>query len=133
VASVTLTLTGMEPLQRALKSAPEAVNELAADAVTKTAFATAQRARALVPVRTGALKRAIDSAPARKTKDGPTGRVGLNTRDAFYWKFVEFGTVHHPARPFFRPAAEAESTEYVARIRAIGPQLERDLATSRFT
>ena len=132
MAKVTMSLTGMEALQRVLKTAPDAVNELASDAVTKTGFATAQRARALVPVRTGALKAAIASAPATKTKSGPSGRVGLSTREAFYWRFVEFGTVHVPARPFFRPAAEAESTEYVARIRAIGPQLERDLSVSRF-
>jgi HK97 gp10 family phage protein len=128
-----MTLEGMDALQRALTTAPAAVQELASDAVTKTAFAIAQRARALVPVRTGTLKGAIASAPARKTASGPSGRVGTTTPDAWYWRFVEFGTVHHGARPFFRPAAEAESDDYVKRIRAIGTQLERDLSVSRFT
>ena len=133
MAKVTMTLTGMEALQRALSSAPDAVNDRAADAVTKTAFAIAQRARALVPVVSGTLKGAIAPAPASSTKAGPTGRVGLNSKDAYYWKFVEFGTRRHPARPFFRPAADAEGDDYVARIRAIGPAIERDLSVSRFT
>jgi HK97 gp10 family phage protein len=128
-----MTLEGMGPLQRALQAAPAAVQELASDAVTKTGFAIAQRARALVPVRTGALKAAIGSTPARKTASGPSGRVGTTTPDAWYWRFVEFGTVRTPARPFFRPAADAEADDYVARIRAIGTQLERDLSVSRFT
>jgi HK97 gp10 family phage protein len=132
MAKVKMTLTGMDALQRALKTAPEAVQDHAAAAVQTTAFAIAQRARALVPVKTGALKSAITSA-AIKTN----GRVGLSgakgeKNPAFYWRFVEFGTRHMPARPFFRPAADAEAEAFVARVREIGPALERDLASSRF-
>lgn len=127
MAKVTMSLTGMDALQRALKTAPDLVKDLASDAVLKTAFATAQRARALVPVRTGALKAAITSAAT-----ATNGRVGLSGGEAaFYWRFVEFGTRYMPARPFMRPAADAEADDYVARIRDIGPKLERDLATSR--
>lgn len=41
-----------------------------------------------------------------------SARVGAATRaltkqDAFYWWFVEFGTSKMPARPFLRPAFEA--------------------------
>jgi HK97 gp10 family phage protein len=133
VAKVTMSLTGMDALQRALKTAPDTVQLYAADAVTKTGFAIAQRARALVPVgATGALKRAIASAPASTTRSGPSGRVGLDSPEVFYWRYVEFGTVRVRARPFFRPAADAEADDYVARIRAIGPALERDLSASRF-
>lgn len=32
-----------------------------------------------------------------------SGRV---PKDAFYWRFIEFGTVKLPARPFLRPALE---------------------------
>ena len=136
MATVTMTLDGMAPLQRALKTAPDQVALHAADAVQVSSFAIAQRARSLVPVRSGALKSSITVA-AR----GTIGRVGIGRVDVagggkgrspeVYWRFVEFGTRYHPARPFFRPAAAAEESDYVARIKAIGPKLERDLATSR--
>jgi len=127
VAKVTMTLTGMNVLQSALVKAPDQVQVRAGDAVLKTGFAIAQRARTLVPVRTGRLKGAIASATR-----GTSGRVGLSGGpEVHYWRYVEFGTRYMPARPFFRPAADAESTGFVDRIRAIGPALERDLSTSR--
>jgi HK97 gp10 family phage protein len=128
---VKVTLEGMAPLQRMLKEAPEVVRELASDPVLKTSFAVGQRAKAFCPVATGALKASI-TATAR----GLNGRVGVAAGGAagrvgpeVYWRFVEFGTSRVPARPFFRPAAEAETDAYVARMRAIGARLERDLKT----
>jgi HK97 gp10 family phage protein len=127
MAKVTMSLTGMEGLQRALKVAPDLVQIGAGDAVLKTAFAIAQRARSLAPVRTGALRNAI-AAASRST----SGRVGLD-KALPYWRFVEFGTVHQRAHPYFRPAAEAESSLYVERLRRVGRDLERDLSTSSLT
>jgi HK97 gp10 family phage protein len=133
MAKVTMTLTGMEGLQRALKTAPDLVQLGASDAVQKTSFAVAQRARALVPVRTGDLKNHIGSA-SRKT----SGRVGVEggtgkTDPATYWRYVEFGTRYMPARPFFRPAADAETNDYIERLRRVGRDLERDLSSSSLT
>jgi len=130
VAKVTMTLTGMEGLQRALTSAPDLVKVGASDAVQKTAFSVAQRARALVPVRSGALKDHIGWA-SRST----SGRVGVEggkgAQDpSHYWRYVEFGTRYMPARPFFRPAADAEADTYVERLRRVGRDLERDFSTS---
>jgi HK97 gp10 family phage protein len=132
MAKITMTLTGMEGLQRALTVAPDLVQRGAADAVAKTAFAIAQRARALVPVRTGTLKAAITSASTKTS-----GRVGVDARaghgsakPAVYWRYVEFGARKIPARPFFRPAAEAETNGYLERLRRVGSALERDLSTS---
>jgi phage protein, HK97 gp10 family len=131
MAKVTMSLTGMEGLQRALKTAPDLVKAGAADAVLKTGFAIAQRARALVPVRTGDLKDHIASASR-----GTSGRVGMGpggrrkTKPSVYWRYVEFGTRHMPARPFFRPATDAEAIGYVDRLRRVGRDLERDLSAS---
>lgn len=129
---VTMKLEGFEQLQGALKSAPERVKTYASDAVEASAFSIAQRARALVPVATGDLKAAIESAST-----GTSGRVGLvalggPTGPSYYWRFVEFGTVRHPAHPFFRPAADIESEVFINRMRAIGPKLERDMSAGRF-
>jgi len=118
-----MTLTGFEPLQRALVTAPELVKVHASDVVAKSSFAVAQRAKSLVPVRTGRLKAAIVSAST-----GLNGRVGIADKAAFYWRFVEFGTVRVSARPFFRPAAESESEPFVQAMRGIGSKLERDLS-----
>lgn len=115
----TMTLQGFEPLQRALKQAPELVREQSADAVKKSTFSTAQRMRALAPRRTGRLKGAIIP-----TSRGQFGKV-LVGAEAFYWPFVEYGTERMQAKPFIRPAAEAEGPEYIERIRRIGVNLER--------
>lgn len=44
------------------------------------------------------------------------GKSGNLSQDAFYWRFVEFGTARQPARPFLRPAFEAKKMEAVQAI-----------------
>lgn len=119
-----MQLTGMERTLAALARAPEVVRVRSSSAVAASTFAVAQRARALVPVDTGRLKAAIESS---RVVGGLTGSVGVS-KDAFYWRYVEFGTKHMPAQPFFRPAAEAEQAEFIRRMQAIGPAVERDLS-----
>jgi HK97 gp10 family phage protein len=45
------------------------------------------------------------------------GKKGNLSQDAFYWRFVEFGTVKMSARPFMRPAFEAKKREAVEAIK----------------
>lgn len=47
----------------------------------------------------------IRQGRTRDTKAGKSGK-GPKGKDAFYARFVEFGTVKMPARPFLRPALE---------------------------
>lgn len=60
------------------------------------------------------------------------GRVGkaYNTGGStFYWRFLEFGTQHAPARPFMRPAMEASinpATEAV--VTEMGKQIDKLVA-----
>lgn len=124
MAKVTMRLEGFDATLRALQRAPELVRVLASDAVAKSTFAVAQRARALVPVDTGRLKDAIDSS---RTVTGLSGSVGVNkSAPVGYWRYVEFGTSRMSARPFFRPAAESERNPFIQRFRDIGSRLERD-------
>lgn len=44
-----------------------------------------------------------------------SGKAG---KDAFYWKFLEFGTAKMAARPFMRPAFESSKTEAVDKIKS---------------
>jgi HK97 gp10 family phage protein len=45
--------------------------------------------------------------------------------------FVEFGTAHMPAEPFMLPAADAEKGHHLARCKAAGQEIERDLSIGR--
>lgn len=128
-AVVSMKLEGFAPLQKALARAPEVARVHASSAVAASTFAIANKARTLAPRDTGKLKESIDAV---RTVSSLNGRVGLTNTDVYYWRFVEFGTKNMAARPFFRPAAEEERDVFVQRMRAIGPQMERDLSVSRF-
>lgn len=45
------------------------------------------------------------------------GQFGVSAGDAFYWRFVEYGTVHRPPHPFIRPV-----------LKRLKPQMRRDAA-----
>lgn len=48
---------------------------------------------------------------------GKKGSKNRLSRDAYYWRFVEFGTVKMAAQPFLRPAFEAMKMAAVERIK----------------
>ncbi len=65
--------------------------------------------------RTGTLVRSIrKSATAPRGSNGFTAeaKVGL-TEDGFYGRFLEFGTSKMPAKPFMRPAVDANAQAVV--------------------
>ncbi len=129
MANTTVRLDGMDGLLRQLQRVPEVVRKHAAPAVALSALRVANRARALVPVgSTGLLKASIDY---EHLGDSLSAGVGLRTADAFYWRYVEFGTRYVAARPFFRPAAEDGAAAFIRDMADIGPQIEHDLAEGR--
>jgi len=46
------------------------------------------------------------------------GKRGTLSQDAWYWRFLEFGTRKMAARPFLRPALESRRTQAVDAIKA---------------
>lgn len=50
------------------------------------------------------------------------GKKGNRSQDAYYWRWVEFGTVKMSARPFLRPAFEANKEK---AVQVIGEYLAR--------
>lgn len=68
------------------------------------AAAAAETARQLAPYRTGALRDSIDY---EVTSDG-RGQIARVTVGDWKANLIEYGTSRHPARPYLRPAIEAE-------------------------
>jgi HK97 gp10 family phage protein len=50
-------------------------------------------------------------------------------RDAFYWRFLEFGTVKMAARPFMRPAFDVSSQQALSLItNKLAAEVEKEAA-----
>lgn len=125
MAGFSITLEGMDVVQESLRRVPDETRAALTDIIAKTAFASQQRMIAGAPRGlTGRLKASI-TARSR----GLSGFVEI--RDAYYWRFVESGTVRMPARPFVRPAREAESLAFAQRIKVFATRMERDFAAGR--
>jgi len=117
-----LQVSGLEQLARELRAMPERAGR------------TAQR-RALVAGGELIAKKAGQNAPRRpgqpdmadhivisnaRPEDGSVGiAVGPASR-FFYGSYQEFGTAHHPAQPFLRPAFDSELAQ---ALRAIADSL----------
>ena len=85
------------------------------------------RAASLAPVAPGApdLAKNIGMSRTMPTdRDGAGIAVGPTT-GFFYGFFQEYGTVHHGAQPFMRPAFDSETSKVLATIAA---SLWRELA-----
>jgi phage protein, HK97 gp10 family len=118
-----MKLEGMEALQRAITNAPDAAKRHSQDAVSRSTFAIFNRMQSRAtggPYSTGGLRMAM-----RWSAPGLTGRVTIDP-GAFYWKFLEYGTVHMTARPFIRPSTEEESGTFIRRMQDFEAKLERD-------
>ena len=142
--SEDVRVEGLEELARALRELPQraARNGLRAsvyagakvirdEAKLKAPMATGSVAKGHPPP--GTLKRAIImkqigelSGPQKQTffvtvRQGKQyrnqGKKGNLSQDAWYWRFVEFGTVKMSAKPFLRPAFEGKKMEAVNAIK----------------
>lgn len=82
----------------------------------------------------GTLRNAIIAAKATRTKM-PASDVRImqgkgQPLDAFYWKFLEFGTRKMSAQPFAVPSVEAERSSIPSVFRReVGEKLEQKLAS----
>ncbi len=78
-------------------------------------------------------KRALARIKRRQLKaraEGKNVRIGGRySGDPFYWRFVEFGTARMRARPFLRPAFDAQKQKAVeAAIKFYRDQVQTELA-----
>jgi HK97 gp10 family phage protein len=129
-------IEGVAKAVKAFKALPEVTRLHLGDAAQKTAFAIGQRAKALVPVRTGALKSKIGSSYSKATgvaKAGiEKGAVGdeIPSRIGHLVEFGHAGPSPAGPHPFMIPAAEAEREPFLDRCHRAGKEIERDLSQS---
>lgn len=117
---------GHREAMAALKSLPDRMKVRAADEIEVTAFQFERMAEARVRVRTGLLKARL----ARKVnKRTPRGDVGFEGPEAFYWKYLEYGTVNMSAKPFLRPTAEALKEDHHRRMDLAMERAGNDIAS----
>ena len=82
-----------------LPALPAELRGLVVDQVAASTYEVEAKAKAVVPVRTGTLRRSIHSI----FENG--GLTGICGPSVDYGQYVEFGTRHIPPRPYMRPAA----------------------------
>jgi HK97 gp10 family phage protein len=142
---ITVQITGLKELQNALNQLPKEIQgRPLRSAVSAAAKVIVDDVKARVPVgETGNLKTAVyryrsrrNSAIGRETffvgiRQGKAqfkdtaynrrrGRVGKSYKtagEAYYWRFLEFGTAKMQAKPFLRPAFEANKSRAVEVIK----------------
>lgn len=139
------TITGARELARVLDKLPDKIGrKVVVSSMRQAANLVRKEIRARAPVRAGggakAVKigkggQAIGRLPGflrahiavnnlRRARV-PTLRIGP-TRDAFHGLFQEFGTVHHPAQPFIRPAFDAAKARMLGSIgKRLGINIEK--------
>lgn len=140
----TVRIEGLAQLERALRELPE---RIAHRALRVSVYAGAKvirdAARAQAPKAAqslghkrpspGTLKRSVIMKHIRELSGGGRqtfyvlvrqgrkyrnqGKRGNLSQDAWYWRFVEFGTRKMNARPFLRPALESRRREAVGAIK----------------
>ncbi len=106
-----LDLIGFEDLLKTLEdTAPRVADNLARATVHDIASRMAKEVKASAPYRTGQLKKAVYAKRHRPKKNGRFASSvrmrAINKREdsnAFYWKFIEFGTRFRAATPFVLP------------------------------
>jgi HK97 gp10 family phage protein len=115
-----VTAVGLKEANRALRRLPVHVKDEAQKVADVTAFNVFRDAVAHAP-------RSADGSHQR-----PAGFLARSIRwasrprslsavvqiaaEAFYWKYLEFGTRYLSARPFFRPAADKSRVEHQRRM-----------------
>lgn len=94
-----------------LPTLPAAVTAILAAEVARGAYAIEASAKQKCPVRTGALRRSIHTV---LSNGGMRAVVGPSVD---YSAYIEFGTRHMAARPYMRPAAEAELPRTIENLK----------------
>jgi HK97 gp10 family phage protein len=131
---------GRERLKRKLTVISAKSKPAIRAAIAKSADEIVAMMRGLVPVDSGALRGSIDwtwgdppegTTTFFKTARGDpdlTATIFAGNRDAYYARWVEFGTVKSSPRPFFFPAYQTNRKRAASRIKRAANKAARDEA-----
>jgi HK97 gp10 family phage protein len=130
VIDFTLDFSGLNDIARDLEKLSKAENNKVLRAATRAgAEVLKEEVIARAPVRTGKMRKNVVVVTQKSRRKGEISsgvhirgvnpRTGnsdntmkaKNPRNAFYWRFVEMGTVNMPAHPFVRPAFDVRQEE----------------------
>lgn len=105
----SVTLGGIREIEVRLNKMPQKAKSILRASTNDLAADMRKDARRFAPRRSGILRKAIKSKPRRGrpneirvslfVEHGPGAKF-----DAWWWHFVEFGTVHHDKHEYLRPA-----------------------------
>lgn len=131
-SSVTVKVDGLRELGERMKGLSEQMNNRIARAATAAgAVVIRNAAQQKAPVDTGNLKKNIIVKRLPKGESSLTSEHIVTVRqgkltakqkdkglqDAYYGKFVEYGTAKMPARPYLRPAYDQNKEKAVQAIK----------------
>lgn len=131
-SSVSVKVEGLRDLGERMKGLSEQMNNRIARAATAAGAVVIRNAAQLkVPVDTGNLKKNIIVKRLPKGESSLTSEHIVTVRqgkltakqkdkglqDAYYGKFVEYGTAKMPARPYLRPAYDQNKEKAVQAIK----------------
>ena len=110
-----IEITGIKEVQEILDEvAPRHARNLMRSTIHGVAGTIAKEAKSNAPKRSGTLRKAIKAKRKKSPPDKPVSEVivthgGTAKNDAWYWRFIEYGTggkTSQPERPFIRPASD---------------------------
>jgi len=143
---MSVTVTGMKDLQKALKQFPKNVQKnICVGATRAVASEIAKDAKQHAPVRSGDLKRSI-KVVKRKTRDESKIRFSIGAGGKIKWKvkgeqnsaipyyahMVEFGTSKMAAQPFMRPAFEGQGPKGIKFYKDYaGKRIDKEIAKAK--
>jgi len=126
-----MKVEGLKELEDELLGLPGKIaDQTLQAALTMAALPIVNEARVKVPVAHAAyklygggtadpgwLRQHIVRKKVKKTSNSAEVIVTItDKRQAYFWKFIEFGTSKMPPRPFMRPAFESKSSEALDRF-----------------
>jgi HK97 gp10 family phage protein len=126
--TVKFKLEGVAELERAMKEfGPRFTNNVSGRALRAMAKPIVRRARELVPVDTGLLKKSITTKSHRVRNGQRTIDVGFRNPTSRRVHLTEYGTVHSAPRPFMRPALDEQGQRALDEMgRVLGEGIERE-------
>lgn len=141
MSKATIQIDGLDEIREQLKDVGIREGRNLMRATIRAVAVKVQKAAIdKAPVDEGNLKRSLKVRARRSHPDAPVfevwaGSTGGAKFDAFYWRFVEYGTsgkTAQPARPFIRPAVEEIRAQLPGILRQeFGKKWEKALARKR--